>query len=170
MLALCFRTKQRECSREWSPHSHQIVGREAKDQPRSCQRLSWTCHGIPYSNTQCRITAREREEEYLSNQEKNRLGQDHGVWNTDEIKWQINWKKKTPWYCLSSQICKGNHKKMCKGQFWPWTLRSWEIKQIPTGTAETGEGETPLSTTWRYFWADSYRLVQNQSVWNPGIN
>lgn len=81
---LCFRMKQLECSREWSPHSPQIVGTERS--AKILSGLSGTCHGICYSNTQGKVTARERQQEHLSNQGNNRLAQDHRAWNTGEIK------------------------------------------------------------------------------------
>lgn len=145
---LCFRMKQLECSREWSPHSPQIVGTERS--AKILSGLSGTCHGICYSNTQGKVTARERQQEHLSNQEKNRLAQDHRAWNTGEIKLEKENILVLPQF---PDMQRKPQKNKCRGQFWPWTLRSWEIKQIPTGTAETGMGQAPLSTTWRDFWA-----------------
>lgn len=137
------------------------------------QRLSWRCQQIiPTLGVRSRSNARPQlgkagQEHSHSSKAQNRLGLDHGAWN----EMQIN--RKTACYCLTSQICKGNHKKRAQAAL-PQAHKApccQGDRSLPAPQRSSHQrGETVLSGTWgETFLSRLLQVGESHWVWNPDI-
>lgn len=143
-------------------------GQKSQDKPfwrtsqATRQRLSWRCQYIiptlgVRSNTRPQLGKAGQEHSH-SSKAQHRLGLDHGAWN----EMQIN--QKTACYCLTSQICKGNHKNVHR-QLSPRLTKLPVAREITRCQLCSGARTREGKQCWavheeKHFWADFYRSVR----------